>query len=222
MKRNSATLISGGMSRRGPCAFRWGIMLVLSSCLLCPAQAQHRDGNEKGERNGQGQGRAYSTVFYKSGNLQIEAYLFKPEEGDRFPVVIYNHGSRGGQERKEVPFAYVAKMLTAHGYAVLVPERRGYGKSDGPTFTEEVGARQRRQTHTSFSRRGRGRYRESRLPQVTTVRRSRADRNNGLVVRDPDLPAQEEVDQEDQAPGARRGHRRRARRRHRHRPAVGG
>jgi dienelactone hydrolase len=35
----------------------------------------------------------------------------------------------------------VANVLAAEGYAVLVPERRGYGKSDGPTYTEEVGSR---------------------------------------------------------------------------------
>jgi dienelactone hydrolase len=31
-------------------------------------------------------------------------------------------------------------LLTAAGYAVLVPERQGYGKSEGRTFTEDVGA----------------------------------------------------------------------------------
>ena len=30
-------------------------------------------------------------------------------------------------------------MLASQGYLVLVPERRGYGKSDGRTFNEEVG-----------------------------------------------------------------------------------
>jgi dienelactone hydrolase len=39
-----------------------------------------------------------------------------------------------------VPFRYVADVLKANGYAVLVPERRGYGKSDGQTFGEEVGS----------------------------------------------------------------------------------
>jgi dienelactone hydrolase len=38
-----------------------------------------------------------------------------------------------------VPFEYIGKMLTQAGYAVLVPERHGYGRSDGPTWLEEVG-----------------------------------------------------------------------------------
>jgi dienelactone hydrolase len=83
----------------------------------------------------------YTTVYYKSGRLNIEAYLYKPLKGEApFPLVIYNHGSRAGNEQAEIPFTYVANVLVAEGYAVLVPERRGYGKSDGATYTEEVGS----------------------------------------------------------------------------------
>jgi len=81
----------------------------------------------------------YETVFYPSGKLKIEAYVFKPEGAGLFPVVIYNHGSRAGHEREERPFAYVGEMLARSGYIVVVPERRGYGKSDGATFSETVG-----------------------------------------------------------------------------------
>src|SRR5207244_9130228 len=81
----------------------------------------------------------YSDVFYLSGNLHIQAYLYKPEGDGPFPVVIYNHGSRDGRERASVPFQYVGKMLTRAGYVALVPERRGYGKSDGSVWRQEVG-----------------------------------------------------------------------------------
>lgn len=81
----------------------------------------------------------YETVFYTSGNLKIEAYVYKPEGAGPFPVVIYNHGSRAGHEREERPFAYVGEMLVRSGYVVVVPERRGYAKSDGATFGETVG-----------------------------------------------------------------------------------
>lgn len=82
---------------------------------------------------------SYETAFYASGKLKIEAYVFKPEGAGPFPVVIYNHGSRAGHEREERPFAYVGEMLAPSGYVVVVPERRGYGKSDGTTFSEAVG-----------------------------------------------------------------------------------
>lgn len=82
---------------------------------------------------------SFETIYYKNGELNIEAYLYMPDGAGPFPLVIYNHGSRSGQERTEIPFRYVANVLQANGFAVLVPERRGYGKSDGRTFREEVG-----------------------------------------------------------------------------------
>jgi dienelactone hydrolase len=80
----------------------------------------------------------YTDVFYRSGSLRIEAYLYKPDGDGPFPVVIYNHGSREGHERDSVPFKYVGSMLTRAGYVVLVPERRGYGKSDGAMWRDET------------------------------------------------------------------------------------
>ncbi|TMH69037.1 MAG: hypothetical protein E6H57_09940 [Betaproteobacteria bacterium] len=38
-----------------------------------------------------------------------------------------------------MPFEYVGRMLTSAGYVVLVPERRGYGKSDGAIWWHDVG-----------------------------------------------------------------------------------
>lgn len=108
------------MQRLGVCALAF----------LCYAAAQAQTGSSA---------RPYEQVFYPSGKLQIEAYLYKPEGKGPFPVVIYNHGSRPGSERAERPFAYVGKMLAESGYLVLVPERRGYGKSEGTPFVEEIG-----------------------------------------------------------------------------------
>jgi dienelactone hydrolase len=82
---------------------------------------------------------AYTEVFYPSGRLRIQAYLYKPNGDGSFPVVIYNHGSRVGRERRSMPFEYIGRLLTRAGYAVLVPERRGYGGSDGLTWSEDVG-----------------------------------------------------------------------------------
>jgi carboxymethylenebutenolidase len=87
---------------------------------------------------------AYSEVFYASGNLRIQAYLYKPEGDGPFPAVIYNHGSRDGRERTSVPFQYIGKLLTRAGYVVLVPERRGYGKSDGSMWWQDAGNDQSR------------------------------------------------------------------------------
>ena len=83
---------------------------------------------------------SYETRYYRSGELNIEAYFYKPPGNGPFPLIIYNHGSRADQERVEKPMQFIAAILVPQGYAVLVPERRGYGKSDGPTYGEEVGS----------------------------------------------------------------------------------
>jgi dienelactone hydrolase len=81
----------------------------------------------------------FTTIFYNNGGLRLQAYLYQPESDGLFPLVIYNHGSRKGHERESVPFRYVGDLLMRDGFAVLVPERRGYGQSDGRTFYEDVG-----------------------------------------------------------------------------------
>jgi len=81
----------------------------------------------------------YDTFFYTSGGQRIEGYFYKPAGDGPFPLVIYNHGSRVGRERTELPMQFIGGLLTKAGYAVVVPERRGYGKSDGPTFSDDIG-----------------------------------------------------------------------------------
>jgi dienelactone hydrolase len=82
----------------------------------------------------------FETIFYSSEGLKLEAYLFKPEGPGPFPLIVYNHGSRIGDEHQERPVPHIARLLVPLGYAVLVPERRGYGKSEGRTVTEDVGS----------------------------------------------------------------------------------
>jgi carboxymethylenebutenolidase len=81
----------------------------------------------------------YADVFYPSGGLRIQAFLYRPAGDGPFPAVIYNHGSRSGRERQSVPFEHIGRLLTSAGYVALVPERRGYGRSDGITWPEDVG-----------------------------------------------------------------------------------
>jgi cephalosporin-C deacetylase-like acetyl esterase len=106
------------------------VVLILTSCLggaLIAAGAQAPQASD------------YATSFYVRDGLRLQSYLYLPAEGSSVPLVVYNHGSRIGADRLERPFPWLAHVLTAAGYAVLVPERRGYGKSEGKTFTEDVG-----------------------------------------------------------------------------------
>ena len=102
------------------------------ACLTCVATSTARSQSDLDSPK-------YQELFYSSGNLRIQAYLYKPDGDGPFPVVIYNHGTRDGRERASFPFPHVGRMLTRAGYAVLVPERRGYGKSDGDIWWQEVG-----------------------------------------------------------------------------------
>ena len=130
--------------------------MMLGVAAICAAAARAQSGAAQA---------AHQEVFYPSGKLRIEAYVYKPEGAGPFPVVIYNHGSRAGHEREERPFAFVGEMFanrgqdvssgakaqtegsdnvgaktpTPNGYVVIVPERRGYGQSEGATFSEEIG-----------------------------------------------------------------------------------
>ena len=91
----------------------------------------------------QGQSRAdsaYTEVFYPRGSLRIHAFLYKPNGDGPFPVVIYNHGARTGRPRRPEPNEYIGRLLARVGYVVLIPERRGYGDSDGPTLSEDIGS----------------------------------------------------------------------------------
>jgi len=117
-----------------------GACVILGSVLLAVGAVSSRTGERQDQDKQSAEKRsAYETVFYPSGKLEIEAYVYKPEGAGPFPVVIYNHGSRIARDKEEMPFVYVGEMLTHSRYMVVVPERRGYGKSDGETFGEAVG-----------------------------------------------------------------------------------
>lgn len=65
--------------------------------------------------------------------IKLEATLYKPAGPGPFPVVVFNHGSSGGPippTYTEVPRAF-AGLLSDHGIAMIVPMRRGRGKSEG-------------------------------------------------------------------------------------------
>jgi len=81
----------------------------------------------------------YTEISYQSGGLRIQGYFYQPAGSGPFPTLIYNHGSRAGFERRSIPWVQLAGLYVAAGYAVLVPERRGYGRSDGPAWSEAVG-----------------------------------------------------------------------------------
>ncbi len=79
-------------------------------------------------------------LWYTHDGLKQVAYLYRPPGVGPHPAVVYNHGSRAGREREVMRWEDRAERLAGRGYVALVPERRGYGDSDGTTFSEATRA----------------------------------------------------------------------------------
>jgi dienelactone hydrolase len=76
-------------------------------------------------------------VTFKSGDLNLIGYLFKPEGAGPFPAVVWNHGSEknpgGGPQ-----FDTVASIFVPAGYVVFAPVRRGHSDSEGEYIVDSV------------------------------------------------------------------------------------
>lgn len=72
--------------------------------------------------------------LFGSTPIKLEATLYKPPGDGPFPVVIFNHGSTGPgmipRERTENPWGF-GSYLVNKGIALIIPMRRGRGKSEG-------------------------------------------------------------------------------------------
>lgn len=74
-------------------------------------------------------------VAKKSGvfSLSLETTVFKPPGDGPFPVVVINHGKSLGDTRFQARYRPIgaARFFLARGYAVVVPMRQGFSKSEG-------------------------------------------------------------------------------------------
>lgn len=79
-------------------------------------------------------------VHVPRGEETLAAYLYLPAGAGPFPGLVLNHGSTIHPGTSDFCRPGSAAVLTAWGYAVLLPHRRGYGNSAGPTWRQEVTA----------------------------------------------------------------------------------
>jgi dienelactone hydrolase len=63
----------------------------------------------------------------------LETTLYKPNSAGPFPVVVINHGKSGGDTRFQSRYrpTSAARFFLQRGYAVVVPMRQGFSKSEG-------------------------------------------------------------------------------------------
>ena len=69
-------------------------------------------------------------ITFKSHELALVGFLFKPEGPGPFPAIVWNHGSEKGPDGGP-QFDTVARVFVPAGYVVLAPMRRGHGESQG-------------------------------------------------------------------------------------------
>jgi len=78
-----------------------------------------------------------TTPFFEGGEpVELEVVLFRPLEGERFPLLVVNHGSTGnGSDPSLFDDTFIHKPTSLHfveqGWMVAYPQRRGRGRSDG-------------------------------------------------------------------------------------------
>jgi carboxymethylenebutenolidase len=76
-------------------------------------------------------------VTFKSGDLTLVGFLFKPSGPGPFPTVVWNHGSEKNPGAGP-QFDAVAEVFVPAGYLVFAPVRRGHGFSQGTYIVDEL------------------------------------------------------------------------------------
>lgn len=76
-------------------------------------------------------------VTFKSGDLTLVGFLFKPSGQGPFPGIIWNHGSEKSPGTGP-EFDSVASIFVPAGYVVFAPMRRGHGDSQGDYIQDQL------------------------------------------------------------------------------------
>jgi len=79
-------------------------------------------------------------IRFRSGELELVGYLYRPPGPGPFPCMITNHGSGITQDTQDVCRPGTAALLMSWGIASFLPHRRGYGNSPGTPWRTEASA----------------------------------------------------------------------------------
>jgi len=106
------------------CLFKLWLVIALGLPFMAWSQELNRALNEE-----------LLSIPKKGGlfTLQLESTLYKPSTGGPFPVVVINHGKSYGDSRFQSRYrpSSAARFFLQRGYAVVVPMRQGFSKSEG-------------------------------------------------------------------------------------------
>jgi poly(3-hydroxybutyrate) depolymerase len=75
-------------------------------------------------------------VVIDGQNVRLAIRIYKPPTEGKLPTLVFNHGSTGtGRDpnlfAKPQQFSQLAQFFVQHGWAVVMPSRRGRGGSEG-------------------------------------------------------------------------------------------
>jgi dienelactone hydrolase len=76
-------------------------------------------------------------VTFRSGELTLAGYLYKPAGNGPFPAVLWNHGSEP-DPASSPQFDSVAAIFVPAGFVVFAPMRRGHSDSQGEWIRESI------------------------------------------------------------------------------------
>lgn len=124
---------------------RWTLQvavgLVLAAGLAFPTQAQEQERKPGPVTGPSGPYREQEFLLPWEGRsgqtFLAHAKIFRPEGEEKRPLVLIAHGAPPGGEtaRQRMSPSWAdapARWFVAQGFVVVVPMRRGYGRSDGP------------------------------------------------------------------------------------------
>ncbi len=77
-------------------------------------------------------------VEIPGGEGRLAGFLYVPATGGPAPALVLNHGSTIHPGTTDVCRPGTAAVLLGWGYAVLLPHRRGYGRSPGRPWRQDV------------------------------------------------------------------------------------
>ena len=77
-------------------------------------------------------------VTFTVDDIVLHGDLSKPDGGGTFPAVLWSHG--GGGPRPGLA-SVLGELFTSRGYVLLIPHRRGYGRSPRHPLVDQFRAR---------------------------------------------------------------------------------
>jgi pimeloyl-ACP methyl ester carboxylesterase len=95
-----------------------------------------RDKSEGVARRSETYGYTQDEVTFKSGNVELAGLVLMPRTPGPHPGTVFVHGSGGGN-RDNIGTFIMANHLAMNGVGVLLPDKRGAGKSGGDWKTAD-------------------------------------------------------------------------------------